>query len=76
MNLKFKDYLCLIVPVILVVYLYACIVAYICVLFNLSEGMQIFMCIVPTIIVAYPGINLMLKYFKWYDRHAKRRKKK
>ena len=76
MNIKFKDYLCLIVPVILVTFLYSGIISTICVLLRLSEFTCAIVLIVSTIIISYPGVNLMIKYFKWYDRHTRKHKKK
>ena len=76
MNLKFKDYLCIAIPALLVLLLYGFIIVLICAILDLSGFASTIIVAVSTIILSYPGINLMIEYFNWYYKHVIKHKKK
>ena len=67
MYLKFKDYICVIVPILLCIYMYIILLGIGCSLLNISEYVKIIMCITLTVLLSYPGIKLIYKYIEWYD---------
>ena len=68
MDLKFKDYLCLVMPPLASLAMYVGIICGICVLFNLSDCGQLIISMVPTIIFIFPWLKVFYKYIEWYYR--------
>lgn len=66
MNLKFKEYICLIIPPLVCIIAYCTILHIMCAAFNLSDIAKIVIGTVSTVLLPYPGLKLMYKYFNWY----------